>query len=95
LKWLAPVSLPRQELSGIDLSIALYAVAVSFGAAIVVGLLAAWSATGREAWNAMRGDVESPRARAARLVLGAGQIAVSRCSRSIHARQRPSLRSPR
>ena len=78
LKWLAPASLPRQELLGIDVSIALFAVAVSFGTAIVVGLLAAWSATGREAWTAMQGETKSPgRARAARLGLGAGQIAVS------------------
>ena len=78
LKWLAPSSLPRQELLGIDVSIALFAVAVSFGTAIVVGLLAAWSATGREAWTAMQGETESPgRARAARLGLGAGQTAVS------------------
>ena len=47
VKWLAPSSLPRQELIGIDVSVALFAVAVSFGTAIVVGLLAAWSATGR------------------------------------------------
>jgi putative ABC transport system permease protein len=79
LKSLAPASLPRQELIGIDISIALFAVAVSFGTTIVAGLLAAWLATGRHAWNAvMRGEMESSgRTRAARTGLGAGQIAVS------------------
>ncbi len=78
LRWLAPASLPRRELIAVDLPVALFAIAVSFSCALVAGLLAAWSATRRDASNALRGDPDAlPSARSTRAALVSSQIALS------------------
>jgi predicted permease len=78
LMWLAPASLPRRDLIAVDAPIALFAVALTFGCAMIVGLFSAWYATRSNMSGMMRGDsAATPVARSTRGALVSSQLALS------------------
>ena len=75
LMQLAP-DLPHRELVGIDASVVLFSVAVTFGSCLFFGLVPAWHAS---RWDVNRSLKEDPASRSAftRGVLVAGQLALA------------------
>jgi putative ABC transport system permease protein len=78
LLLLAPPTLPRREVIGIDMIAALFAVAASIGCAILASLVPAWQSTRTNAAAALKKDPGSSRSAATvRGVLCAAQLALS------------------
>jgi predicted permease len=78
LLLLAPATLPRREVIGIDAIAALFAVATGLGCALAASVLPAWHATRTNASAALKQDPSSSRrAATARGLLAAGQLALS------------------
>ena len=75
---LAPATLPRREVIGIDAIAALFAVGASLACALAASVAPAWQATRTNASAALKQDpATSRRAATARGLLAAGQLALS------------------
>jgi predicted permease len=78
LLLLAPATLPRREVIGVDAIAALFAVGAALVCAIAVSLVPAWQATRTSAVSALKQDPASSRSAATiRGALAAGQLALS------------------
>ena len=78
LLLLAPATLPRREVIGVDGSAALFAVAVALVCAVVASLAPVWQATRTDTTTALKQDPASSRsAGVVRGALAAGQLALS------------------
>lgn len=78
LLLLAPPTLPRREVIGVDLAAALFAVTMAVACAIAASLVPAWQATRTNAVAALKQDPGSSRnAATVRGLLAAGQLALS------------------
>ena len=78
LLLLAPVTLPRREVIGVDGSAALFAVTVALVCAVVASLAPVWQATRTDTTTALKQDPASSRSTGVvRGVLAAGQLALS------------------